>query len=390
MTIKNEVITPVLADTVHKNSITGLERRKTADGYELCSQLFPDGKRTIKYLIDESTRIPVQYTFAREFSEKVWRYDPDSMCWYQREDKIEEHPWRGTFGFDSDGQFFMRDDHSLWLLNRNGSEYRSRTDELGVEAAVRFDKSGICIYARCGSREWNSEDGKIWSETESLNTVHQLTMHFELNLNGDFVVVEEKRTEIHHRDGSKTVRLEDYAYTEKEGRVTLRTSNGEELGEFVDYHLVDELPNSDRFFKSRVINESSRPILVGAKDADGSVKIHVLDARSSTPFSKNPYFIVEDPRFQVKVIDGRLLVPYQLPLGAIIFKLGNQKLKVTNESWGMVLLGWPIAGRDTISGIATDPVKVALRGPSKLVRKNRSVESPRFPIQPRLALEAGR
>lgn len=363
-------------DTLIRNDITGIERRITADGYEFCSQLFPDGKRTIKYVLKDSLKIPVLFTFSTDYLDLVWRYDGESSCWYQEEDRLEEHPWRGSFGFDTEGQFFMRDDCSLWLLNPRGTEYRSRIDDKGTEVAIKTNKHGKCIYARSGAREWCSENGSDWELVGAPRNSEKLKLKFELHINGDFVITgPEQRTEIQHKNGSKTVRMGGWCYVEAGQRITLYNAHGGEEGEFVEPSAIAELPDSTRLFKSRVINESSRPILLGAKDADGQIQMHVLDARSSTPFNKNPAFVVEDPRYQVRIVDGRVLVPYEIPASAVIFKLGNQKLKVTNESWGMVLLGWPIAGRDTISGVARGPVSAALRGPANPARKNRSVGS---------------
>ncbi len=363
MNINNEVSSQWI-NSILTARISQLKRGAISNHHTCVSRQFPDGSRTIKYLTGDEGRVPIQYIFFNNSTEKIWHYDAETRSWYEQLDRAREAPWRGTFGFDSNGWFFMRDQQTLWVIDPHGMEFRSRVDVKGREAAVRVNCQGDCIYAKNGSLEWvpASQDGELWEARRSGKLTAVQSMRFSLSINGDFVSESPNgRIETHHADGSITVLTpQSGEFIEKEGFIELLNSGSQQAAVFVDASRVDKLPDTARVLRGRVTNDSDRAVLVGARDGDGLVKIFVVPARSSTGFLKNPTFVVDDPRYQVRILDGRALAPAIIPPHATIFKFGHQRLTITNESWGMVLLGWPIAGPDTIGGIADGPVPIAL------------------------------
>ncbi len=97
------------------------------------------------------------------------------------------------------------------------------------------------------------------------------------------------------------------------------------------------------------VNQSSRPILLTAKDSEGCFKIYLVEANTGTPFSKSPCFVVDDPRYKVRRVDECVLVSCRIHQRHSL-QAGQSKAKITNDNWGIVLLGWPVAGDDTIGG----------------------------------------
>ncbi len=374
----NQVYRPVPAEMLTRRG-PGVERRRINGGYELCSQSFPDGRRTLKYLLadDGAIRIPIQYSFcSHDGREEVWRYHTDSASWFRLEDSARENPWRAQLSFDRSGRFCIIDGRTLRFLDSDGSEYRSRVDDNGVEAVLKLERQSKRMYARNGADEWTSNDGDLWESNGA--SAKRDRMRFSLNLNGDFIIeIPHVRVVIHHSDGSRTVRLPNLSYVERDGVTKIFDASGHEEGDFVPLEQVDELPDSNEWIKSRVINHSTRPILVGARgNNERDFKIYVVEALTSTPFSNSPCFVVDDPRFQCRVVDGRTLVPTRIPTVATVFKLGCQKLKITNESWGFVLIGWPVAGQSTIGGIVGEAALVAIRPTGKRSPRNRTVAIP--------------